>query len=72
MMIEAGNQIVKIPEALRVYNITGDSDIMVVAKFKSRRQLSDFTKNITKMKYVVRTKTHIVLNTLKEDVSLLP
>lgn len=72
MMLEVGGMISRIPQAMGVYNITGDSDIMVVAKFKTRQQLSDFTKNITKMPHVVRTKTHVVLNTLKEELSLLP
>jgi DNA-binding Lrp family transcriptional regulator len=70
MMLEVGKDIAKIPGALRVYNITGDADILVVARFKTRRELSNFTKKITKMRYVVRTKTHVVLNTIKEDVSL--
>jgi DNA-binding Lrp family transcriptional regulator len=70
MMLEVGEDIAKIPGALRVYNITGDADILVVARFKTRRELSNFTKKITKMRYVVRTKTHVVLNTIKEDVSL--
>jgi DNA-binding Lrp family transcriptional regulator len=70
MMLEVGEDIARIPGALRVYNITGDADILVVARFKTRRELSNFTKKITKMKYVVRTKTHVVLNTIKEDVSL--
>jgi len=72
MMLEVGDRISKIPQAMGVYNVTGDSDIMVVAKFKTRQQLSDFTENITKMPHVVRTKTHVVLNTLKEELSLLP
>ncbi|MFH2112310.1 MAG: Lrp/AsnC family transcriptional regulator [Candidatus Bathyarchaeota archaeon] len=72
MMLEVGGRISKIPQTIGVYNVTGDSDIMVVAKFKTRQQLSDFTKNLTKMPYVVRTKTHVVLNTLKEELSLLP
>ena len=72
MMMEVGGQIAKIPQTIGVYNVTGDSDIMVVAKFKTRQQLSDFTKNLTKMPYVVRTKTHVVLNTLKEELSLIP
>jgi DNA-binding Lrp family transcriptional regulator len=72
MMLEVGGRISNIPQTIGVYNVTGDSDIMVVAKFKTRQQLSDFTKNITKMPYVVRTKTHVVLNTLKEELSLLP
>ncbi|HUV34145.1 MAG TPA: Lrp/AsnC family transcriptional regulator [Candidatus Desulfaltia sp.] len=72
MMLEVGGRISKIPQTIGVYNVTGDSDIMVVAKFRTRQQLSDFTKNLTKMPYVVRTKTHVVLNTLKEELSLLP
>jgi DNA-binding Lrp family transcriptional regulator len=72
MMMEVGSQVAKTPQTIGVYNVTGDSDIMVVAKFKTRQQLSDFTKNITKMSHVVRTETHVVLNTLKEELSLLP
>lgn len=71
MMMEVGEKIAGISQAVNVYNVTGDSDIMIVAKFKTRQQLSDFTKGLTKMPYVVRTKTHVVLNTLKEDYSLL-
>ncbi len=72
MMIEVGNQIAKINEAISVYNVTGDSDILIIAKFRTRQDLSDFTKKILKMPHVVRTKTHVVLNTLKEDPTLLP
>jgi DNA-binding Lrp family transcriptional regulator len=72
MMIEVGNQISKIKNAVGVYNVTGDSDILVIAKFKSRQDLSGFTKTMLKMPHVVRTKTHVVLNTLKEDYNLAP
>jgi len=72
MMIEVGNMISKINETIGVYNVTGDSDILVIAKFRSRKDLSDFTKMILKMPNVVRTKTHVVLNTLKEDYTLIP
>ncbi len=71
MMMEVGEKIAAYPETTGVYNVTGASDIMVIAKFKTRQKLSDFTKNITKMPHVVRTETHIVLNTLKEDNGLL-
>ncbi|MCW4048373.1 MAG: Lrp/AsnC family transcriptional regulator [Candidatus Bathyarchaeota archaeon] len=72
MMMEVGQEIAKHAPAISVYNVTGDSDIMVVAKFRTRQDLSDFTKQLTKMPYVVRTKTHVVLNTLKEESTLLP
>jgi DNA-binding Lrp family transcriptional regulator len=72
MMLEVGEEISKIRPTIGVYNVTGDSDILVIAKFKSRQALSDFTKTILKMPHVVRTKTHVVLNTLKEDYNLSP
>jgi len=72
MMIEVGNEISTIGNAISVYNVTGDSDILVIAKFRTRQELSDFTKTILKMAHVVRTKTHVVLNTLKEDPTLIP
>ena len=71
MVMEVGEKIATYPETVGVYNVTGESDIMVIAKFKTRQKLSDFTKNITKMPHVVRTETHLVLNTLKENYSLL-
>jgi len=72
MMMEVGKKVAEFDAALGVYNITGDSDIMVLARFKTRSQLSDFTKTITKMENVERTRTHLVLNTLKEDFGILP
>jgi len=72
MMMEVGTEISKIRHAVGVYNVTGDSDILIIAKFRSRQDLSDFTKTILKMPHVVRTKTHVVLNTLKEENNLVP
>jgi len=69
---EIGTEIAKINNALSVYNVTGDSDIHVVGKFRSRKELSDFIHNIDKMAHVVRTKTSVVLNVLKESSSLVP
>ena len=71
-MLNIGEEIAKMGQTCGVYNIMGDSDIMVVGKFKTRKELSDFTKKILTIPNVERTKTHLVLNTLKEDFSLLP
>jgi len=70
-VMEVGEKIAAYPETTGVYNVTGESDIMVIAKFKTRQKLSDFTKNITKMPHVERTETHLVLNTLKENYDRL-
>jgi len=71
MVMEVGEKIAAYPETTGVYNVTGESDIMVIAKFKTRQKLSDFTKNISKMPHVERTETHLVLNTLKENYGRL-
>jgi len=56
---------------LAVYDVTGLTDAMVIAKFKSREELSKFTKALLAMPFVERTNTHIVLTTVKEDFRLL-
>ena len=71
MILEVGHEITKLKRAYAIYNVTGDSDVMVIAKFRNREELSDFTKNILKIPHVERTKTHLVLNTLKEDFNIL-
>ncbi len=71
-MIEVGEAIAKLSQATGVYNVTGDSDLMVVGKFRTRKELSDFTKKTLTIPHVLRTKTHLVLNILKEDFSVIP
>ena len=66
-LLETDAEIAKIPSVCAVYDITGQTDAMVVAKFKTRSGLSDFTKKLLAMPYVERTNTHVVLTTVKED-----
>jgi DNA-binding Lrp family transcriptional regulator len=66
-LLETDAEIAKIPNVCAVYDITGQTDAMVVAKFKTRNGLSDFTKALLAMPYVERTNTHVVLTTVKED-----
>jgi len=71
-MIEVGEVVAKLSQATGVYNVTGDSDLMIVGKFRNRKELSDFTKKLLTIPHIERTKTHLVLNTMKEDFSLIP
>lgn len=70
-LLETDAEIAKIPNVCAVYDITGETDAMVVAKFKSRSNLSDFTKKLLAMPYVERTNTHVVLTTVKEDFRMM-
>jgi DNA-binding Lrp family transcriptional regulator len=70
-LLEIEKEIAKVPNVCAVYDVTGLVDAMVVAKFKNRKELSDFTKTTLSMPFVERTNTHVVLTTIKEDYRLL-
>jgi DNA-binding Lrp family transcriptional regulator len=53
-----------------VYDITGDFDIAVIARFKDRDSLNQFIKRLLGLSYVKRTVTNVVLNVVKEDFKL--
>jgi len=70
-LIETENEIAKNPNVCGVYDITGSTDAIIVAKFKNREELSIFTKKLLALPYIERTNTHIVLTTVKENFRLL-
>lgn len=69
-----GGQIVEIEEKIAkeknvtaVYDVTGDFDIIVVAKFENREKLNEFVKRLLSIKSVKKTYTMLVLNVVKES-----
>ena len=70
-MLEIENEIAKFDSTIAVYDITGDADMVVIAKFKTRELLSDFVKKVSALPNVENTLTHLVLNTIKEDNRLV-
>jgi DNA-binding Lrp family transcriptional regulator len=66
-IVDLERQIAKFPNVCAVYDITGLTDMVVVAKFKNRKELSNFVKKGLSLPYVDRTNTHLVLITVKED-----
>ncbi len=66
-IVDLERQIAKFPNVCAVYDITGLTDMVVVAKFKNRKELSNFVKKDISLPYVERTNTHVVLITVKED-----
>lgn len=69
-VLEIENKLSKIDNVCCVYDITGNTDTIIVAKFKEREELSDFVKSLSSMANVENTITHVVLNTAKEDFRL--
>lgn len=64
--------IANLSSVVSVYDITGDFDIAVTARFKNRSELNAFIKDIQKIPYIKRTVTNVVLNVIKEDFTLKP
>jgi DNA-binding Lrp family transcriptional regulator len=64
---EVEKHIAKLPNVCAVYDITGLTDMMIIAKFKNRNELSNFVKRDLSMPHVERTNTHVVLLAVKED-----
>lgn len=66
-LVDVENEIAKSDNVAAVYDITGDFDIAVIARFKDRYGLNSFVKKLISMPYVKRTVTNVVLNVVKED-----
>ena len=70
-MIEVETDIAENPNVFGVYDITGDYDALVFARFKTRMELSAMIKKLHSSPYVERTNTHIILNVIKEGSSFV-
>ena len=66
-LMETQKKIAKNPNVFAIYDITGEWDSLAIARFKNRKELNKFTKSLLSEKYVDRTITHIVLNTVKDE-----
>jgi len=60
-------EVAKVNNVISVYDITGDYDVAVVARFRDRSNLNAFIKSLLVMPYVKRTVTNVVFNVIKED-----
>ena len=66
-LLEMESEIARFQNVCCVYDVTGELDDIIVAKFKDREELSKYTKRLLTLPYVERTNTHVVLTTIKED-----
>jgi DNA-binding Lrp family transcriptional regulator len=69
-IVDIENEVSKFENVCGVYDITGSTDTIVIAKFKERNELSKFVKDLASIPNVENTITHVVLNTTKEDFRL--
>jgi DNA-binding Lrp family transcriptional regulator len=69
-LLEMESEIAKLPGVCAVYDVTGETDAIIITKRKDREELSRFTKGLLAMPFVERTNSHVVLTTVKEDFRL--
>ena len=70
-LIQTQEKIAEDPHVFAIYDVTGEWDSFVCARFKDREDLNTFIKYILNQKHVERTITHIVLNVVKDERRLL-
>lgn len=70
-LLEAQQRIARFARVYGVYDVTGEWDSMVMARFRNRDELNDFIKELLALAYVERTSTQLVLNTVKEEKRVL-
>jgi DNA-binding Lrp family transcriptional regulator len=70
-LIEVEKEIAKNHNVFAVYDMTGETDALVLARFRKRSDLNAFVKSLLAMGTIERTNTHIVLNIMKSDPRIM-
>ncbi len=65
-LLEVEELLANEPNVTAVYDVTGQFDVITVAKFKDRESLNEFVKRIAGLEHVQKTYTMLVLNVVKE------
>lgn len=66
-LVEFEREIASSDNVVAVYDVVGEYDVVIIAKFKSVEDLDSFLKQLLKNPKIERTYTSIVLNVVKED-----
>jgi DNA-binding Lrp family transcriptional regulator len=71
-LLEVERKVAKDPRVFAVYDLTGEWDALILARFRNREELNDFVKSTLSQEHVERTNTQLVLNTVKEESRFNP
>ena len=66
-MMAVQQKIAADPRVFSVYDVTGDFDSIAMARVRNREELNSLTKEVFSTDGVIRSFTHVVLNTVKES-----
>jgi Lrp/AsnC family transcriptional regulator for asnA, asnC and gidA len=69
-LLDVEKEIANTANVIAVYDIAGEHDAAVVAKFKDRTSLNKYLQGLLAKPYVKRTVTNVALNIVKEDLQV--
>jgi DNA-binding Lrp family transcriptional regulator len=69
-LVEVEEKLAKDDRILKVFDVTGEWDSMIIARFRSREELNSFVKDILTQPHIERTNTLLVLNVVKDEKRL--
>lgn len=64
---EVNNELQKIPQIISLYNVTGGTDIVAIARFEDRKNMNKVLQKILQVQHITRTSSHLALQILKEE-----
>ena len=65
-IMDLQDSVAKHPQVFGVYDVTGEWDSLILARFKDRQEMDSFIKTTLSQKNVERSSASLVLNTVKE------
>ncbi len=68
---KVSTELAKLPNLYGVYEVTGNYDTIIVARFKDIDELEKFIRLLQKKDLIQRTETSIALKTIKEDFRVI-
>lgn len=71
-LLETQKRIADDPHVSAVYDVTGEWDCLVLARFRGREDLNRFIKKVNSFPNIDRTITHLILNTVKDERRVFP
>lgn len=69
-IVRIEREIAKNPRVMQVYDVTGEYDIIAVAKFRDRADMNRFVKWLLSLEGVEKTNTSVVMDIAKESFTV--
>jgi len=69
-LVEVEEKLARDDRISQVFDVTGEWDTMLIARFRSRDELNSFVKDLLTQPHIERTNTLLVLNVVKDEKRL--